>query len=73
MNVVKLAAIALIAAGVLGLGYGSFSYTKQTHEAKIGPIALSVQEKQTVNVPLWAGIGAIVIGAAGLLFGGKRT
>ena len=49
--------IVLIVAGVLGLVYGSFSYTKNTHEAKLGPIELSVKEKQTVNVPVWAGGG----------------
>ncbi|MEO6326763.1 MAG: hypothetical protein ABIT01_13765 [Thermoanaerobaculia bacterium] len=50
-------------AGVLGLAYGSFSYTKDTHSTKIGPLELSVKDKKTVNVPVWAGIGAIVAGA----------
>jgi hypothetical protein len=72
MNAVKIAAIVLIAAGVLGLVYGSFSYTKDTHEAKLGPIELSVTERETVNVPVWAGVGAILIGGALLLFGGKK-
>ncbi len=72
MNAVKLAAIVLIIAGVLGLVYGSFSYTKETHEAKLGPIELSVKEKQTVNVPVWAGVGAIVIGGVLLLFGSRK-
>jgi hypothetical protein len=54
MNPLKMTAVALIVAGVLGLGYGSFSYTKQTHDIKMGPIEMSVQEKQTVNVPVWA-------------------
>ena len=71
MNAIKVAAIALILVGVLGLAYGSFSFTKDTHQAKLGPIALSVTEKQTVNVPIWAGVGAILIGGALLLFGGK--
>ncbi len=71
MNAVKIAAIVLIVAGVLGLAYGSFSYTKETHEAKLGPIELSVKDKQTVNVPVWAGVGAIVIGGVILLFGSK--
>jgi len=57
MNAVKMAAVALIAAGVLGLVYGSFSYTKDTHEAKLGPIELSVRDKETVNIPVWAGVG----------------
>lgn len=72
MNAGKLAAIVLIVAGVLGLAYGSFSYTKQTHDIKMGPIEMSVKEKQTVNVPVWAGIGAIAIGAALLLLGGRK-
>ena len=72
MNGVKMAGIVLIVAGALGLAYGSFSWTKETHEAKLGPIELSVKEKQTVNVPVWAGLGAIVIGGALLLFGNKQ-
>jgi TRAP-type C4-dicarboxylate transport system permease small subunit len=72
MNAIKVAAIALIVAGMLGLAYGGFSYTKDTHQAKLGPIALSVTEKQTVNVPVWAAVGAIVIGGALLLLGGKK-
>jgi hypothetical protein len=72
MNAVKIAAIVLILAGVLGLVYGSFSYTKETHEAKLGPIELSVKDKQTVNVPVWAGVGAIVVGGVLLLFGSKK-
>jgi len=63
----------LILAGALGLAYGSFSYTKETHETKIGPIELSVKDKQTVNVPVWAGVGAIVIGGVLLLSGSKKT
>jgi len=55
-------AIILIIAGVLGLVYGGFTYTRQTHSTNIGPIELSVQEKDTVNIPVWAGVGAIVLG-----------
>jgi uncharacterized membrane protein len=73
MNAIKLAAIVLIAGGVLGLVYGSFSYTKETHEAKVGPIELSVKDKRTINIPVWAGIGAIVIGSALLLLGSKKS
>jgi hypothetical protein len=72
MNALKILALALIAAGVLGLIYGGFTYTKKTHEAKIGPIEMAVKEKETVNVPMWAGVGAIVAGAALLLVGGRK-
>ncbi|MCC8991163.1 MAG: hypothetical protein LM514_00850 [Streptococcus sp.] len=67
MNAIKIAAIALIIAGALGLGYGSFSYTKETQEARIGPLELTVQERQTVNIPVWAGVAAILMGAILLL------
>ena len=72
MNVVKGAAIALILAGALGLAYGSFSYTKETQKAKLGPIELSVKEEKTVNIPVWAGVAAIVIGGVLLLSGSKK-
>jgi multidrug transporter EmrE-like cation transporter len=72
MSAVKIAGIVLIVAGVLGLVYGSFSYTKETHQAKVGPIELSVKDKETVNVPVWAGVGAIVIGGVLLLLGSKK-
>lgn len=64
MDAAKLIAVVLIVCGALGLIYGSFSYTKETHEAKIGPVELSVKDKETVNVPLWVSVGAIVAGAA---------
>ena len=67
MSAVKIAAIVLIAAGILGLVYGGFRYTKETHEATIGSLELSVKDKETVNVPVWAGVGAIVVGGL-LLF-----
>jgi hypothetical protein len=67
MNPVRIIALVLVIGGVLGLAYGGFSYTKEDHEAKIGPVNISVQEKKTVNIPLWAGVGAIVVGGALLL------
>jgi TRAP-type C4-dicarboxylate transport system permease small subunit len=73
MNALKIAALALIAAGILGLVYGGFTYTKNTHEAKIGPLEMSVDQKETVNVPVWAGVGAILVGAGLLLVGSRKT
>jgi heme/copper-type cytochrome/quinol oxidase subunit 2 len=67
MSTIKIAAIVLIVAGLLGVLYGKFSYTKETHDAKLGPIELTFKEKRTVNVPAWAGAAAIVAGAVLLL------
>ena len=72
MNSLKVVALVLIVAGILGLVYGGFTYTKETHQAKIGPIEMSVNEKQTINVPVWAGIGAIVLGGGLLLVGSRK-
>ena len=69
MNTIRIAALALIVAGVLALAYGGFSYTRQTHQAKLGPLELSVKETETVNIPLWVGLGAIVIGGVLLVTG----
>jgi len=68
----KIFGIALIVAGTLGLIYGGFSYTKERRDVKLGPIQLSVKEKQRVNVPVWLGAGAIGLGALLLLVGGGR-
>ena len=72
MNGPRTLAIVLILAGTLGLGYGKFSYNKDTETARIGSIELSVNEKKTVNVPVWAGVIAIAAGAV-LLLAGKKA
>ena len=72
MDVMRIAALALVVAGVLALVYGKFSYTKETHEAKIGALELSVQDRETVNVPVWAGIAAIVARGGLLVLGGRK-
>ena len=72
MDAVRVIAIVLIVAGVLGLAVQQFSFTKETHQAKIGPLELSVKEKETVNVPLWGSLGAIGVGIVLLVVGGKK-
>jgi hypothetical protein len=72
MNGIKIMAIVLIAVGIGVLMYGKFSYTKETHDIKLGPLEVSVAEKQTVNVPVWAGVAAIVCGGGLLLYGSKK-
>jgi drug/metabolite transporter (DMT)-like permease len=67
LSPVKIAAIVLITAGILALVYGGFSYTKESHDTKIGPFEFSVEDRERVNVPVWAGVGAIVAGGLLLL------
>ncbi len=67
MNAQKLVAIVLIVVGALGVAYGGFSYTSETHNVDLGPIHMSVAEKDRVNIPMWAGVGALVAGAFLLL------
>lgn len=71
MNATRMLAIALIVAGALGLGYGGFTYTQETHEADLGPIELSVKENKTVNIPVWLGGGTLLAGV--LLLAARRS
>ncbi|MDA8445123.1 hypothetical protein [Paracidovorax valerianellae] len=72
MNPTRLIGIVLIVAGALGLAYGGFSYTKDTTVVKVGPLEISAKEKETVNIPLWIGIGAIAVGGLLLVLGTKK-
>ena len=63
MGSLKVLALALIVAGVLALAYGGFTYTKTTHKAEVGPIEMTVKDKEHVNVPVWAGFAAVGVGA----------
>ena len=71
MNATKLIGLILIVGGVLALAFGGFSYTKDSSAVKVGPVELSVKQKETVNVPLWAGVGAMVAGGLLLVLGKK--
>jgi hypothetical protein len=72
MTPIRIVGAVLIVAGALALAYGGFSYTKETHQAKLGPIELSVKEKQQVNVPQWAGLAAIGVGLVLVFLGGRK-
>ena len=72
MNITRIVAILLIVAGALSLLYGSFSYTKDTTALKIGPLELAVKEKKSVDIPVWAGVAAVVVGGLLLGMGSKR-
>jgi hypothetical protein len=68
---VRMIGIVVLAVGILALVYGGFSYTRQTHDVKLGPVEFSVKEKERVNVPLWAGVALAVVGA-GVLISGRK-
>lgn len=72
MNPLSLTGILLIVLGLLGLGYGSFSWTRDTPKASIGPLQLSVKETRTLNVPVWAGGAAVVVGLGLLVASGRK-
>ena len=73
MNLVKILAILLIVAGLSGLVYGRFSYTRETQEAKIGPLELSINDIETVYIPVWLGVGTVVVGGGILLLAGRKS
>ena len=72
MNAINMFAIALIVVGTLGLAYGGFSYTKDTTVVKLGSVELTAKEKETVNIPMWAGIAAIFAGGLMLVVGTRK-
>jgi len=72
MSALKVLGIVLIVGGIVALVYGGFGYTKETHSTKIGPVTLSVSDKERVNVPLWVGIGAVVVGGLILVLGNRK-
>jgi TRAP-type C4-dicarboxylate transport system permease small subunit len=63
----RILAIVLLVAGALALAYGGFSYTSDTHDAKLGPLEFSITEKERVNVPVWAGVALLAVGGGILL------
>ena len=72
MGAAKVLGIVLIVAGILGLTYGGFTYTKESHDIKIGPLEMSIKDKETINIPIWGGVGAIAIGGLLLVMGGRK-
>jgi hypothetical protein len=73
MNLIKMAAVVLIVVGVVGLVYGSISYTKGVQTTQLGPVEVSIKDKETINIPVWAGVGSIVVGSMLLLLGRRKA
>ena len=72
MSPVRIVGVVLIVAGIAGVVFSSFSFTKETHELKLGPVELSVKEKQSVDIPTWASVSVIVVGGLLVAFGGRK-
>ncbi len=72
MTVARIIGIVLIVAGTLGLVYRGFTYTKETHQAKLGPLQFAIEEKETIPIPVWAGVGAIAVGVMLLVVGPRK-
>lgn len=72
MSSIRIMGMLLLIAGVIAIGYGGFSYTKETHDVDLGPLEIEVEEKEHVNIPLWAGIAAVVAGTA-IMFSDRRA
>lgn len=72
MWLTRIIGVVLIAAGVLGLVYGKVTYTRETHEGSVAGLEFSMKEKESVQVPKWAGAGAVGVGALLLLFGRRK-
>lgn len=72
MRTLRIVAIVLLVAGALGLIYGSFSYVKDTHTAQLGSLSLSVKDHETIAIPAWVGVGAVLAGGAMLFASIKR-
>jgi hypothetical protein len=73
MRGTQIVGVVLLVLGVLALAYRGFSYTKESHDANLGPIHLSVKEKEHVDLPIWAGVAAVAAGAALLATGGRKA
>lgn len=58
----KILGAALLILGILAAIYGGFTYTKNTDKVNVGPIHIEAKEKERVNIPLWAGVAAAVVG-----------
>ena len=73
MNAIKIAGVALVLLGLAGFFTGGFSFTRDKTAAKIGPIELTVKERESINIPQWLSLGAVALGAIVLVAGFRKS
>jgi len=69
---IKVIGLVVMVLGILALAYGGFSYVEETHDASLGPIDISIQDKERVNIPAWAGVVAIIGGGVMMIAGRSK-
>jgi len=72
MRLLRIAGITLLVLGIVALVFGGFTYTEDTHDAKLGSLEFQVVEKEHVDIPSWVGVGALALGAGLILFGARK-
>ena len=73
MNAMRIVGVLLLVVGLAGFLTGGFSFTKDTTQAKLGPLELTVKEKESVNIPQWMSLGAMVLGGVMLVLGFRKN
>ena len=73
MKAMRIVGVLLLVLGLAGFLTGGFSFTKDTTQAKLGPLELTVKEKESVNIPQWMSLGAMVLGGVVLILGFRKN
>lgn len=63
-NAIRIAGVVLLVLGIVGVVYNRVTYTKEKDTAKLGPLAVSVENKETVVIPQWLSVATLAVGAA---------
>ncbi len=72
MIVMRIVGIILLVLGIAGFFTGGFSFTRDTTQAQLGPLKLQVQQQQSVDIPVWLSVGAMVLGGVLLVASFRR-
>jgi hypothetical protein len=73
MTPIRLLGVVLAVAGIAALFVNDISFTRSTEEASLGPVSVAVDKEETVAIPTWAGLAALLLGAGLVAGGGRKT